>query len=127
MKTLSKLIVVSAVALAAAFQSGAAAADNESPTKAFMKKYHKAPQGTDPIAKRASMGKATPQELKELAAGYKAMTLAKPPKGEMASWKEKTGKLADASAALSKGDPNGIERYKEASNCKACHTAHKPD
>lgn len=92
-----------------------------------MKKYHKAPQGTDPVAKRAAMGKATPAELKELAAGYKAMTTAKPPRGEMASWKEKTTKLAAAAEALAKGDPDAPERFKSASNCKACHSEHKPE
>jgi hypothetical protein len=133
MKALSKFLMVSAasVALTLTFLSAYAAdADNknnkESPTKAFMKKYHKAPRGTDPVAKRAQEGKATPQELKELAAGYHAMMKDKPPQGDMASWKEKTTKLASAADALVKGEPGAPERYKEAVNCKACHEVHKP-
>ena len=130
MKALSKFLIVSAasVALTLTFLSAYAAdADNkESPTKAFMKKYHKAPRGTDPVAKRAQEGKATPQELKELAAGYHAMAKDKPPQGDAASWKEKTTKLASAADALVKGDPGAQERYKEAVNCKACHEVHKP-
>jgi hypothetical protein len=133
MKALSKFLIVSAatVALTLTFLSAYAAdADNkdnkESPTKAFMKKYHKAPRGTDPIAKRAQDGKATPQELKDLAAGYHAMAKDKPPQGDAASWKEKTTKLASAADALVKGEPGAPERYKEAVNCKACHEAHKP-
>jgi len=130
MKALSKFLIVSAasVALTLTFLSASAAdADNkESPTKAFMKKYHKAPRGTDPIAKRAQEGKATPQELKELAGGYHAMVKDKPPQGDAASWKEKTTKLAAAADALVKGEPGAPERYKEAVNCKACHEAHKP-
>src|SRR5436853_417278 len=94
-----------------------AESEKDSPTKAFMKKYHKAPQGVDSISKKAMTGKASQQELKELAAGYKTMTLAKPPKGDPASWKEKTTKLASAADALAKGDPNGVARYKEAVNC----------
>jgi hypothetical protein len=127
MKALPKLLVLTAIALSTAFLSTAADAEKDNPTKTFMKKYHKAPQGTDPVAKRAAAGKATPEELKDLAAGYKAMTMAKPPKGEMTSWKEKTTKVADAAAAMAKGDPDGVARYKQASNCKACHSEHKPD
>ena len=101
--------------------------DKDSPTKTFMKKYHKAPQGVDPISKKATMGKATPQELKELAAGYHAMAKAKPPKGDNAGWTERTKKLAAAGDALAKGDPDGLARFKDAVNCKACHSEHKPD
>src|ERR1051325_9149306 len=131
MKALSKFLIVPVVgvALSLTFLSayGADPGDNkDSPTKAFMKKYHKAPRGTDPIAKRAQEGKATPQELKELAAGYHAMAKDKPPQGDMASWKEKTTKLAAAADALVKGEPGAPERYKEAVNCKACHEVHKP-
>ena len=131
MKALPKFLIVSAasVALTLTFLSAYAAdaGDNkDSPTKAFMKKYHKAPRGTEPIAKRAQEGKATPQELKELAAGYHAMAKDKPPQGDMASWKEKTTKLASAADALAKGEAGAPERYKQAVNCKACHEVHKP-
>jgi hypothetical protein len=131
MKALSKFLIVPVVgvALSLTFLSayGADPGDSkDSPTKAFMKKYHKAPRGTDPVAKRAQEGKASPQELKELAAGYHAMAKDKPPQGDMASWKEKTTKLASAADALVKGEPGAPERYKEAVNCKACHEVHKP-
>ena len=131
MKALSKFLIVPVVgvALSLTFLSayGADPGDNkDSPTKAFMKKYHKAPRGTDPIAKRAQEGKATPQELKELAAGYHAMAKDKPPQGDVASWKKKTTNLAAAADALVKGEPGAPERYKEAVNCKACHEVHKP-
>jgi len=131
MKAISKFLIASiaGAALSLTFLSVNAAdsGDNkDSPTKAFMKKYHKAPRGTDPIAKRAQDGKATPQELKELAAGYHAMAKDKPPQGDAASWKEKTTKLASAADALVKGDPDAPARYKEAVNCKACHEVHKP-
>lgn len=134
MKALSKILIGTAatVALSLTVLSALAAdaGDNkdnkDSATKKFMAKYHKAPRGTDPIAKRAQEGKATPQELKELAAGYHAMVKDKPPQGDAASWKEKTTKLASAADALVKGDPDAPARYKEAVNCKACHEVHKP-
>jgi len=132
MKALSKFVIIPVISAVLSLtilstSSAADAGDNkDSQIKEFMKKYHKAPKGTDPVAKRAQEGKATPQELKELAAGYHAMTKAKPPQGDLASWKEKTTKLAFAADGLVKGDPGAPERYKEAVNCKACHEAHKP-
>jgi hypothetical protein len=103
------------------------AADAGDATKDFMKKYHKAPKGTDPVCKKALDGKASAEELAALVAGYKAMCDAKAPKGDAASWKEKTTKLCSAAAALQKGEAGAAEKYKEAVNCKACHSAHKPD
>jgi hypothetical protein len=120
MKALSKYLIVPVVAAALSLtilstSNAADAGDNK-----------EAPRGTDTIAKRAQEGKATPEELKGLTAGYHAMIKDKPPQGDMASWKEKTTKLASAADGLVKGDPDAPARYKEAVNCKACHDAHKP-
>ncbi len=103
------------------------AAEGKNATKEFMKVYHKAPKGVDPVCKKAADGKATAAELSHLVAGYKAMCSAKPPKGDEASWKEKTSKLLAAAEALQKGAADGAAKYKEAVNCKGCHSAHKPD
>jgi hypothetical protein len=131
MKPYSKFLFVPVIAAAlslALLSTGVFAADSQkdNPTKEFMKKYHKAPQGTDPVCKRAVQGKATPQELKELAAGYHAMAKTKAPLGDEADWKQRTEKLAAAADGLVKGDASAPERYKEALNCKACHDLHKP-
>ena len=72
-------------------------------------------------------GKAAPDEIKKLVAGYKVLTTAKPPKGDEASWKDKTSKLLAAAMALEKGGPDAVAKYKEALNCKACHSVHRPD
>lgn len=111
--------------LSAALLSTAAEGE-DGPIKEAMKKYHKAPQGTDPVAKRAAQGKATKQELKDLAEGYRKMAKAKPPQGDEASWKEKTSKIVAAATALERGEAGAVDKYKEASNCKACHDVHKP-
>lgn len=95
--------------------------------KQVMKIYHKAPKGVDPICKKASDGKASPTELKNLVAAYRSMAKAKPPKGDDASWKEKCAKLLTGAEALASGAPDGAAKYKEAVNCKACHSVHKPD
>ncbi|MSU35224.1 MAG: hypothetical protein EXS36_08935 [Pedosphaera sp.] len=104
-----------------------AADANEDAIKEFMKAYHKAPKGTDPTCKKASNGEASKDELKKLVAGYKIMCSAKPPKGDAASWKEKTTKLLAAAQGLEKGGADALAKYKEAVNCKACHSVHKPD
>lgn len=95
--------------------------------KQVMKIYHKAPKGVDPICKKASDGRATPTEIKNLVAAYRTMSAAKPPKGDDASWKEKCAKLLSGAEALASGAPDGAAKYKEAVNCKACHSVHKPD
>lgn len=92
-----------------------------------MKVYHKAPKGVDPVCKHAVDGKATPEEINNLIEGYKVMVAAKAPKGDAASWKEKTTKLLAAAEGLKKGGPEAAAKYKEALNCKACHSEHKPD
>jgi cytochrome c2 len=125
----SKLTAICAVALLAmgltAFQSRAADPE-ETAIKKFMKTYHKAPKSVDPVCKRAADGKASADELNNLIAGYSLMASSKPPKGDDASWKEKTGKLLGAAKSLQKGEPGAAASYKAAVDCKACHSAHKP-
>ncbi len=125
--TIGITICVATLLAGSALISGLNAAEGSNPTKTFMKAFHKAPKGVDPVCKKATDGKASADELAKLVAGYKAMCDAKPAKGDEASWKEKTVKLLEAAQALQKGTPDGAAKYKEAVNCKACHSAHKPD
>lgn len=122
-------LVVASLTLAGGvlLQPALAADAKQDPIEQVMKLYHKAPKGTDPTCKKASEGKASADELKKLVAGYKLMAAAKPPKGDDASWKEKTTKLLAAAEALQKGEPDAAAKYKAAVNCKACHSVHKPD
>ena len=93
------------------FAARSLAADaNEEAIKQVMKTYHKAPKGVDPICKKASDGKASPAELKNLVAAYKTLTTTKPPKGDEASWKEKTSNLYAAAQALASGAPDGVAK-----------------
>ena len=99
---------------------------NDDAIKKVMDDYHKAPKGTDPIYKKAEDGKATPDELKGLVAAYESLVKCTPPKGDPASWKEKTEKLLAAAKALQKGDAGAADAYKAAVSCKDCHSVHRP-
>jgi hypothetical protein len=100
---------------------------DEAAIKKVMKEYHKAPKGTDTISKKAIEGNASQEEIKKLIAGYKIMANTKAPKGDQASWKEKTSNLLAASEGLVKGGDEARAKYKQAVSCKACHSVQKPD
>jgi hypothetical protein len=95
----------------------------DSVIKQVMKKSHK---GDDCVAKKIGKGQGTKEEIEALLADYKKISKETPPRGEMASWKEKTGALVTATEALSK-DPSALPQFKKAQNCKACHMEHKPE
>ncbi len=124
---MTKLIACLAAAGLCLGVASLAADAEKSPMGQFMAKYHKAPQGTDTVAKKAQDGKATKEELKALVEGYGLLAKSKPPKGDEASWKEKTSKLLSAAQALEKGEADALAKYKEAVNCRACHMAHRPN
>ena len=92
--------------------------------KEVMQAIHK---GQDNIGKRAVQGVASKEDIAKLAEYYESLPLNDPPRGEFASWKEKTGKLVAASKALKAGNPGAADLYKNAANCKACHNVHKPE
>ena len=121
------LCAVGAIATTVFVWQSQAADAKADPIKQAMKTYHKAPKGVDPVSKKAADGKATPAEIKGMLAAYQAMAKVKPPKGDDVSWKEKCEKLLAGTQALASGAPDGAAKFKEAVNCKACHTAHKPD
>lgn len=72
--------------------------------------------------------KATAEETKSLAALIKTMEGTKAPVGDQASYDEKVAELIAAMDAVAGGATDGpaLDRLDEASNCKACHTDHKP-
>lgn len=90
----------------------------------IMSKGHK---GNNSLLKKVTTGKATPDETKRLVEYYQAMVLHAPPKGEEKSWKEKTAALVKASEAVAAKKSGAVAMLEKAVNCKACHSAHKPD
>lgn len=112
-----------ALGLVAALAAGAADKAKLS-IKDVMKEFHK---GDDALCKKVGAGKATKDELKKIVEGYAALADAKPPKGDEKEWKERATKLLDAAKGIEAGKADALAKYKDAVNCKSCHTAHKPD
>lgn len=92
--------------------------------KEVMKALHK---GDDAIARKVTKGEGTHEYYAKLVQYYTALPLNEAPKGDAASWKAKTTALLDAAKALHEGKPGALDQYKQAVNCKACHSVHKPD
>lgn len=91
--------------------------------KEVMKEIHK---GDDNIGKRALKGEASKEDIARMVEYYQSLPLNDPPRGDKASWMEKTAVLVKAGNDLKAGLPGAVDTYKNAANCKACHTAHKP-
>ena len=117
--------LAAAVALGFVAALAAGAADKAKPTiKDVMKDYHK---GDDALCKKVAGGKASKDELKKIVEAYAALPDAKPPKGDEKEWKDRATKLLDAAKGVQAGKADALAKYKDAVNCKACHTAHKAD
>jgi len=77
------------------------------------------------LCKKVADGQASDQEKKQLAGLFAALHENKPPRGEQASWDEKTKALVDAANDVLAGKEGAGEKLRGAANCMACHTAHK--
>jgi len=109
-------VVIACGWLTVSFVAGAQADKPKYTTKQVMK----GAQAKGGLKDKVIAGTATEDERKELIAMYEALALNKPPRGEEASWKEKTAALVEAAKS---GD---VEKIKAAANaCMACHSAHK--
>jgi hypothetical protein len=92
--------------------------------KDVMQQVHK---GEDNIGKRINRGTASAEDLAKMVEYYSSLPLNDPPRGDKASWQEKTAALVKAADELKAGRANALDHYKKAANCKACHDAHKPE
>jgi hypothetical protein len=77
------------------------------------------------LCKKVASGEANEEEKKKLAGLFAALHENKPPKGEQASWDEKTKALVDAANAVLAGKPEGGAALQKAANCMGCHSEHK--
>lgn len=84
-------------------------------------------KGKESLSARIAKGQGTAEDFKKMAFLTKELALNQPPKGDLASWTEKTRALKAAADDLVAGKAGAIDAYKSAVNCKACHSVHKPD
>ena len=84
-------------------------------------------KGADSVAGRIRSGTASEADLQLMVDLTRQLTRNKPPKGELASWTAKTSALHAAAKDLAAHKVGALDGWKEAVNCKACHSVHKPD
>lgn len=82
-------------------------------------------KGDDSLAKKATQGKLSKDEVAKLAEYCAALAKDKPAAGEEASWKEKTAALAKAIGEIQAGAAGGAKAFETAANCKSCHDVHR--
>ncbi|MBM3847785.1 MAG: hypothetical protein FJ405_16065 [Verrucomicrobia bacterium] len=92
--------------------------------KDVMKAIHK---GDTSLGKKVAQGQGTKEDFAKMVSYYKSLPLNEPPRGDKASWSAKAAALLHAAEGLHKGEATALESYKKASNCKACHSQHKPE
>jgi len=84
-------------------------------------------KGKESLSARIAKGQGTAEDFKKIAFLTKELALNQPPKGDLASWTEKTRALKAAADDLVAGKAGAVDAFKSAVNCKACHSVHKPD
>lgn len=110
---------------AAILASPAMAAEKPKYTiKQIMKDLHK---GENALCKKVAKGEGSKEDLAKFVEYYESLPLQDPPKGDAKEWQEKAKKLLQATKDLQAGKAGALDHFKEAINCKACHSAHKGD
>ena len=116
-----KLIVASVIVAFGWVALGMPSGAQETKAKYTIKEVMKNAHAKGKLRDKVTSGMASDEEKKQLVEYYEALAANKPPKGDEASWKEKTAALLAAAKAAAAGD---VEKLK-AVNCAECHKAHK--
>jgi hypothetical protein len=82
-------------------------------------------KGGPGLCGKVAGGTASEEEKKMFVEYVTALAANKPPKGEDASWKEKTSALLAAAKDCAAGKAGATDALKAAANCMGCHSAHK--
>lgn len=85
-------------------------------------------KGDTSLHAKVAAGTASADEVKTLADLIHTMTGTKAPVGDQSNYDKKVAALVGAIDAIHGGNksPEAVAAYKEAANCKGCHSAHKP-
>ena len=100
-----------------------AAEEAKSKTSEVMVKYFK---GKESPVQHAIAGTADDATLKAMVEAFLTLNGEKPPQGDVEVWKKKTTALSDAAKALQEKKLGAADAFKEAADCKACHSVFRP-
>jgi hypothetical protein len=84
-------------------------------------------KGKESIASKIGKGEASDADKKKMAALVAKLIGTKPPQGDAKGWADRVAKLDVAAKAIAAGKADAADLWKAASNCKSCHTDHKPE
>lgn len=84
-------------------------------------------KGRTSMASRLSENMGTEADKMRMAYLTQQLALNAPPKGDVDHWVKKTSELNRAAVALESNRPEGLALWRAASDCKQCHSIHKPD
>jgi len=116
-----KLLVACVVVAFGWVVIGVTSKAQETKAKYTIKEVMKNAHGKGKLRDKVTSGMASDEEKKQLVEYYEALAANKPPKGDEASWKEKTSELLAAAKAAAAGDDSKLKAVK----CMDCHQAHK--
>ena len=106
---------------------GAGMQDKPKSIKEVMALHKESAKGAkDSLLDKILGGKSAEGDVKKLLEAYEVMAGQKAPQGDEKSWKDKTEALVAAAKGVSEKKEGGVDKLKAASNCKACHSVHKP-
>ena len=74
---------------------------------------------------RVRDAESTDDDNKQLMVEYKAIAEMKPPMGDVAAWKKRTAGAIAALQELVDKKAGAVERVRSATECSACHNAHR--
>jgi outer membrane murein-binding lipoprotein Lpp len=116
-----------AAASAALLVAGCASYGSAKPSRTIEQVMEQGFKGKESLNARISKGEGNADDFKLMASLVHDLAHNKPPMGDLASWTAKTAALESAAGMLVAGQPGALDAFKAAANCKACHSAHKPD
>jgi hypothetical protein len=125
MKKLTLAAVAAALAGLSMLMGSAIAAEETAATPSIKNVMKAGFKGDDSLAKKATQGKLSKDEVARLAEYCAALAKDKPAAGDEASWKEKTAALTKAIGEIQSGAAGGARAFETAANCKACHEMHR--